>query len=309
MDEAEVNREINNIDILIRDTHSKQAVVIENKIWAGDQPEQLRRYDEQLKKEGYTPHLLYLTLDGHAPSHDSGGGLDYSCISYREHLPPWLTRCQQSAYDQPALRESISQYLHLIGRLTGRDYSEVYMEELKKLCLEGEGENLLLVHDLNEAMVEARVWLLQKLWQEIECSLKKDLPNLPDPSKEDSDISEQRIRRFVTYQRGYRDHGIYFKIGLHAYLGVAVESSIFYGVCCPKEESEDEHKRIKEILEPGHSNEWWPWYRYGPGLNLKNPTRENLELLAHQEKRQQYVAALVSGVGDAWKRIKAAGLA
>ena len=90
---ATVERERGNVDILIRDppSHdrsSRQAVVIENKIWAGDQPQQLLRYAEQQEKDRYTPHLLYLTLDGHDPSEDSASGRDYECISYKDHLSP-----------------------------------------------------------------------------------------------------------------------------------------------------------------------------------------------------------------------------
>ena len=151
-EDATVGREVDNVDILIRDSSSRQAVVIENKIWAGDQPQQLLRYAEQQEKDGYTPHLLYLTLDGHDPSEDSAGGRDYECISYKDHLSPWLKNCQQRAYDEPALRESVAQYLRLIEKLTGTDYSEAYMSALKELCLKD--DNLVLVRDLNEAMVE-----------------------------------------------------------------------------------------------------------------------------------------------------------
>ena len=92
-EDATVGREIDNVDILIRDSSShdrssRQAVVIENKIWAGDQPQQLLRYAEQQEKDGYTPHLLYLTLDGHDPSEDNASGRKYKCISYKDHLSP-----------------------------------------------------------------------------------------------------------------------------------------------------------------------------------------------------------------------------
>ena len=43
-DRATVERESGHVDILIRDPLSMQAVVIENKIEAKDQPEQLRKY-------------------------------------------------------------------------------------------------------------------------------------------------------------------------------------------------------------------------------------------------------------------------
>ena len=313
-DDAIVDRESDNIDILIRDHSSMQAVVIENKIWAGDQHEQLWRYAKKQKEQGYTPHLLYLTLDGHDPSEDSVRGLDPKCVkcpSYKDDISLWLKRCQKHAYDEPALRESVAQYLHLIAKLTGTDYSEAYMKELKELCLQD--DNLVLVHELNEAMIEARVSLLHKLWQEIACKLKEEIADLSELSEEGSDVTEKRVRRFVTYQRGYRHHGIYYKFGRCAFLTVEVEDSIYFGVICPKEESEDEYYRLKEALEEAlgqsYSNEGWPWFRYAPDLNLKYPTREHLKLLVNEGKRQEYVEAVVSGVGDVWKSIKDAGLA
>ena len=130
-----VERERYNIDILItNDARPKQAIVIENKIWAGDQSQQLQRYFKTLKKRGFCDiQLLYLTPDGHAPSEDSAGNLDYKTISYKDDLPPWLERCQKRAYDEPTLRESVAQYLWLVQKLTGTDFSGAYMNELKEL--------------------------------------------------------------------------------------------------------------------------------------------------------------------------------
>ena len=64
------------IDIIIED--GKHAVIIENKIYAPDQKNQLLRYHNYGKKKfpkGY--ELLYLTLDGHDPSDGSLGGKEY----------------------------------------------------------------------------------------------------------------------------------------------------------------------------------------------------------------------------------------
>ena len=183
------------------------------------------------------------------------------------------------------------------------------MNDLKNLCLQE--DNLVLVHDLNKAMDEARISLLHKLWQEIACKLREEIPDLPDLSEEDSDITEERIRRFITYQTNFRYHGIYYKFSRHAFLFVEVEDSIYFGVKCPKEENKDKYNRLKEALEevPGRSDESLPWYQYVPDLNLKYPTREHLKRLVNEDKRQKYVEAVVSGVGDVWTRIKGAGLA
>lgn len=120
-DGATVDREHDDIDILIANKKTKQAVAIENKINAHDQPEQLQRYHDKLKGNGYDKILmLYLTLHGRDPSEDSVGNLPpdkITNISYKSDLPPWLERCQERAYDEPALRESVAQYLHLIRKM------------------------------------------------------------------------------------------------------------------------------------------------------------------------------------------------
>ena len=322
---AAVERESGNIDILIRDRVSKQAVVIENKIRAGDQPRQLQRYAEQLEEKGYgSPHLLYLTLDGHDPSEDSAGSLKPECISFGDILP-WLKRCQERAYDEPALRESVAQYVRLIEKLTGTDFSEAYMSDLKKLCLQD--NNLVLVHDLNEAMVGARIELLQKLWQEIDCELRgiSDLQEIDHKLKEipliSSDISKETVERFVRRKRGYRYHGLYYKFSPCAALSVEAVDPIFFGVKCEKEKNKDDYDKLKETLgkkldggwsddkEGDRSVAWWPWWRnLLTDLNLKYPTREHFERLANEKARKDYVAEVVSGVSEVWDRIKSADL-
>ena len=296
-DRATIDRESDNIDILIRDPSSRQAVVIENKIEAGDQPQQLWRYAKKQKEQGYTPHLRYLTLHGHSPSEDSAGDSEYECISYKEDLPPWLKRCQKRAYDEPALRESIAQYLHLIEKLTGKDYSETYMKELKELCLRD--DNLVLVYDLKEAMNEVHVFLLQELWQEI----KREITAIDGLRFEDT--FEGEIEAFVNGQRGTLWKDLYYKFGRFASLAIAVGDSICFGVKCPKEEGEDEYIRLRGSLEGGRSDASWPWYD-SPAipLNPRNPTREDLKRLANEKERQKYVRALVCDMRKLWERVK-----
>ena len=300
-DRASVDREWENIDIAIRDLTSGQAVIIENKIWAADQPRQLERYAEQMKD--YECHVLYLTPDGRAASDDSAGGIKYQCLSYKSDLVPWLRSCQKRAYDEPALRESVAQYLRLIEKLTGTDFSEAYMNDLKKLCLTD--DNLVLVHDLGEAMVEARISLLVKLWNEIECGLRDRISDLP--GKADGwDISEARIRRFVTGQRNYNWHGLYYRLDNGAKLCVEVEDFMYFGVRCEERAGVETYRKIAERLEGWKSDSGWPLFRSPTTeLNLKHTPREQLGLLGNEESRHTYVEEVVSGVCDLWNGIKA----
>src|SRR5258708_4440017 len=80
MEGVQVYREYRNIDLLIK--NNKQAIVIENKLWAVDQQEQLQRYYELLKQEGYQDiRIFYLSIDGKEPSDHSIGTLNL--------LPNW----------------------------------------------------------------------------------------------------------------------------------------------------------------------------------------------------------------------------
>ena len=309
-DTATVERERGNVDILIRDTESKHSLVIENKIWAEDQPRQLQNYAEGQEGHGFDPHLLYLTPYGREASEESAGGLCYKRISYKKHIREWLVSCQKRAYDEPSLRESIVQYRRSIGKLTGTDLSEVYMDELSNLCMEG--ENLVLVHDLNRAMTKARISLLEKLWNEIESKIKEttDLPDNGEPS----DISQGRIRRFVTLSRNYKWHGLYYPFSSGAKLGIEVDHHIFFGISCWREGHQVEFDKIKNRLdgfEGGDNNEKWPWLCWNPtdpNPNLRQPNREHLELLANEETRAKYVEELVNGVDRLWREIKCKGL-
>ncbi len=304
-----VERERDNIDILITNA-VRQAVVIENKIEHGDQSQQLQRYFKTLKKQGFCDiQLLYLTRYGHAPSEDSVGDLDYKTISYKDDLPPWLERCQKRAYDEPALRESVAQYLRLIQKLTGTDFSGAYMNDLTELCLTD--NNLILVHDLKEAMTKAHISLLQKLWCEIESELKKKISNLPAKDEKKSDISEERIRRFVTAQRDYRYHGLYYTLKSEAsWLMAEVDDTIYFGIKCNEQDHEEEYNALIEACrnisrKPGSP---WPCWQYADkDLKLKNPTPENLELLLADENRQEYAAEIARGLKEVWQVVEAAG--
>lgn len=294
--------------VLIRDLSARQAIVIENNIRNGSQPVQLDRYANQLKAEGYSSNLLFLTLDGRLPPENSVRCREYECISYKEDVFPWLGRCQQRAYDEPALREAIAQYLHLIAQLTGRNYSETYMNDLKKLCLKD--DNLLLVHDLNEALVEAKVSLLYKLWQEIGTELGERIQDLPDLAKDVSDISKETIRRFLTSRKCIW-HGLFFNLEQRAFLGIVAEDHIRFGLVC-REMSNSERKKLEKSLEVESNSEFWTLWQCPRGfeyLNLRNPSREDLKMLTNKKARKEYVQELVSGLHRVWERIKEAGLA
>jgi hypothetical protein len=99
------------IDLFIKDKNNN-AIIIENKIDAYDQHNQLIRYGNYAEKfDKY--ELLYLTKNGSAASEGSAGkdAKDYTPISYRHDILEWLKECIRISAMIPSVRETIYQYI------------------------------------------------------------------------------------------------------------------------------------------------------------------------------------------------------
>lgn len=101
------------IDILIRDNKGR-SIVIENKIYALEQKNQLQRYDAAIPNS----NILFLTLFGDISSQEQSKSLSYKSISYESHILKWMEECKKESVNLPVLRESIGQYIDLIKKLT-----------------------------------------------------------------------------------------------------------------------------------------------------------------------------------------------
>lgn len=163
------------IDILITDgTPSGHAIIIENKIWAADQPNQLQRYDKYAcgtySSDGYL--LLYLTLDGKEPTDQSKGALtNYRCISYRSDIIDWLHKCAQLAFDKPRVRETINQYINLLQQLTNQNT----MEQKQLIQLLTNKENFEQATAVEQSMPDVRKHIFQDIFRkQVEEQLKKE---------------------------------------------------------------------------------------------------------------------------------------
>ena len=151
------------LDIIIQSADRKYAVVIENKIYAHDQHNQLLRYknyvENTLKLDSEHYKILYLTLFGDEPSpdstHDSDTGNRYwKSISYKEFMTQWLIRCMQIATGHPLVRETLNQYLELIKQLTNQTLEAEMEEELIELLMCG--KNLEYAQAMAEKIDEVK---------------------------------------------------------------------------------------------------------------------------------------------------------
>ena len=122
------------IDILIED-NQKKAIIIENKIYANDQFEQLKRYNkyasDTYKKENY--QILYLTLFGNNATEQSGEGVSYLSISHEYNIINWLEKCVAISSRFPIVRETIIQYINHLKQLTNQDMDAKNKDEITKI--------------------------------------------------------------------------------------------------------------------------------------------------------------------------------
>lgn len=216
---ATVQKEWKDIDIFIRN-QCGQAIIIENKIYAGDQENQLNKYfniARDLNVEEKNIHVLYLSLDGKEASQQSLDGIptyilenNYKKISYKSDISQWLTICRKEAVELPELRESITQYLNLVAELTHTNQSALFMNELENWfaseLLNGQPVNLLDAMTVAKDNYHARqIDIFRKL-------LISRLNGIAINAK-DSVTSFSECLKFVT-------KGSYFEIWLYPVSGV-----------------------------------------------------------------------------------------
>ncbi|RZJ69216.1 PD-(D/E)XK nuclease family protein [Flavobacterium sp.] len=112
------------IDILLRDTDGN-VVMIENKIYAGEQYNQLLRYRNAFP----SGKLLYLTLFGDDSAQKNAHGL-YFPLSYETDIIEWLEDCRKESVAVPILRETISQYINLLKKLTHQNLNKKMNQDI-----------------------------------------------------------------------------------------------------------------------------------------------------------------------------------
>ena len=130
--------------------------MIENKIYAGEQRDQLSRYHEKYPEA----KLLFLTLEGRESRQKKSKG-KYESISYRNHIITWLAECKKIAVDKSTLRETLTQYIKLIEKLTNQNMEAKMNEELMNLFGESK-ENFDALMDIQNIDMRDMRWFAMK---------------------------------------------------------------------------------------------------------------------------------------------------
>lgn len=146
------------IDILITNPHG-QSIIIENKIYAQDQPEQLKRYnDYAYTKYGMGNYvILYLTLMGDEASEQSSEGVRYTPLSYASNIVEWLEDCIHISTRLPIIRETLIQYQNHILGLTNQTMDRTGQEKLFATMMKHAEETEAIINAASNGFFEY-VW-------------------------------------------------------------------------------------------------------------------------------------------------------
>ena len=135
---ATVFKEFKHIDIYISD--GKKHIILENKVYAKDQPTQIARYIETIKGEGAKESdrvkdedicVLYLHPDGKLPDNQSFGdyhtrllgenpSIKFKVISYGKEILEWIDKCKNEVSNLTDLNVFLSQYKDVIEMIYDR---------------------------------------------------------------------------------------------------------------------------------------------------------------------------------------------
>lgn len=264
------------IDIIIETPES--AIIIENKIYAEDQENQLLRYynyaNNKHYKNGYK--LLYLTLTGYTPSKTSTGinkipKDGFKCISYKDNLLKWLEQAVEIAARQPLVRETIIQYINIIKKLTGQNMEKNHIDELVKIL--SSSENAIRTSFL----IEQNFWQVKRNILLRIKQFQSEIMNEINAEGKYKILAFDYNDKFEDTESGFsytidrwENHSIKFSFENRWFSG------LYYGVVTKdgKEALSPEQKiELIKTLDGynGYSSTWWTCFRY-PQDNLYSST-------------------------------------
>ena len=246
-----------NIDIIVTDKNNR-AVIIENKIYAGDQQCQLWRYFNYGKKNHTNSFdLLYLTLDGKDACEGSKIELkehEFKRISYSFDILEWLEKCKEKAVNHPILRETITQYIFLIKYLTGQTTNNVMKEEIvTKIASDKEYITTLFTILKTDLISDVKKELINKLKGQVEAianELKFEKPEFTD----EFDFKNSEFSLFTLYLPNSKVKKYYINFMFFPFC-----TGLIYGIGCEDVYKEEYRTQIAERLGKGVGFINWVW--------------------------------------------------
>ena len=155
--------------------------IIEMKIDAGDQPEQLIRYQKFAKEQHKKYKIFYLTLDGHNASKKSIGEeenleenekVEYINISFQGEILNWLENCLKLVEGKENKSACINQYIASINKILGEKEIKIKDNILKST------EDIKTAITIYEKLNDKLQKVLKNFFEELNKKLKNKLKDI-----------------------------------------------------------------------------------------------------------------------------------
>lgn len=304
------------VDICIENS-SGQMIVIENKIFAGDQEHQILRYVEFLRgrprnRGGVKFPVLYLTPDGHSPSDDSTQadgmqckcGEDYVCISYKDVIVPWLDKCINEMEDKPHLKEHLTTYRDIIKKkVLGMDRKKDIIN-----IIESTEKNIKAAREISGQLDEIKIDAVTTFWR----TIKKKLEGYglrPEYCHFDANKKLMIVQDIEGLVRKYVDRpnednryfGISVKLQNDSHVCLLVEENIYFAIA-PKLV---DLPALEDWEKGSERSRFAAWkYPYSGKTNLLSPD-DDIWKLAHSKNKNTDAVSwdLFSQLSDEFVRI------
>jgi hypothetical protein len=141
---------------------SEKLYLIEVKIYAGEQDNQIERYCQwAASKAGKKYQAYFLTLDGYLPSTAGEYREEVKTLSFEGDILNWLDHCKCKVDQIAALREAIEQYRQLLIKITGKGNDN--MKELKQLIF----NNIEVAYEIDKHLPYVKGEMMKQIFDDI----------------------------------------------------------------------------------------------------------------------------------------------
>lgn len=292
------------IDILLKNDDNK-TIIIENKIYAGDQYNQLVRYHNYSKD-----NVFYLTLFGDEPTKESSGDLeinkDFKLLSYKYDITNWLDKCKKEAVNLPLLREGITHYINLIRFLTGKSTNEIMEKQIRDF-IALTPENIKSAITVANSLEQAKIKLQYLFWKSLKEEFETNEIRINGENESEA-ITWRTITNYYQKSRNNKYYRLWYKIfqneSITVHYGIEIDHNIYYGFTIERngkgeisnnEEFEEIRQFINKMDENYQNNQWWLGWKYTePLLNFREFNSEVVFNLANRD----YLKSVVSNIAE-----------
>lgn len=323
------------IDLVIETKN--RFIPIEVKIYAGEQQSQVYDYikytHQRMQLTKYLPQktwkLIYLTLDGHAPSDYSTRGVyqdEIINISWKEDIREFLQECLKLSMPEQ-VSQIIKQYLNAVNSISGNTDEEFRSAMRKMLMTE---ENMKAADLIAGSIYDVKTAFLRRIFTDLQSKLNQaeyayDKPLICHLFDIDSQITNfykmqgpkypgiNLLLKLITWAGEQYYLGIRFEIEWRPYVGVMVAR-----YCNGKCESFDAWKECPELMNKmmslmnlerdGSQTAWWiNWYYVPNGgqntdctdaPNFKIPGDDNYYRLYGNDYYNVFIDSVVNAMLD-----------